>query len=346
MRGALRLHEAGRPASRALVLALAAGGLVVASLALLTRCVLQPMPTTHIPRIGVLESRSSDGAAFQEPLRRALREQGHVEGQDVIFELPPARDADTSLDARAATLVDAGVDVIVTIGSAAAAAAKAATPRIPIVAVGLTSDPVASGLVASLGRPGGNLTGVRVDLPELSSKQLELLTEVVPGARRVAVLWNSTHPAHPAVLRQLEATARALGVELLLLEVRGPDDFAPAFATAVAQGADALVTLHDPLTFAYRDQLLALAAESRLPAVYEFREWVQAGGLLSYGPSLQDAYHSAGLYVDRILRGARPEDLPVEQPTEYELVVNLGTAAALGLALPRALLVDATDVIP
>jgi putative ABC transport system substrate-binding protein len=327
------------------VCALAAGGLAVASLALLAHCVLPPAPPPHVPRIGVLESRGG-GAAMLERLRRGLREQGYIDGQTVILQEPPATAGDAPLDTLAAALVDARVDVIVTIGSAAAQAAKAATPQIPIVAVGLTSDPVAMGLVASLGRPGGNLTGVRVDLPELSSKQLELLTEVVPGTRRVAVLWNGAHPAHPAVLRQLDATARALGVELLLLEVRGPDDFAPAFAAAVAQRADALLTLHDPLTFAHRERLLALAAESRLPAVYEFREWVDAGGLISYGPSLPDAYSRAGRYVDRVLRGARPEDLPIEQPTQFELVVNLRTMAALGLSIPRAVLADATDVIP
>jgi putative tryptophan/tyrosine transport system substrate-binding protein len=316
----------------------------VASLALLTRCVLPPAPTPQVPRIGVLESRGGEAVVFLEPLRRGLHEQGYVDGQTIVFETPPLG-ADAPLDRLAAALVETRVDLIVTIGSAATQAAKATTAETPIVAVGLTSDPVATGLVASLGQPGGNLTGVRVDLPELSSKQLELLTEAVPGTRRVAVLWNATHPAHPGVLRQLDATARTLGVELLPLEVRGPDDFAPAFAAAAARHADALLTLHDPLTFAHRDELLALAAASRLPAVYEFREWVDAGGLLSYGPSLPDAYRRAGRYVDRILRGARPADLPIEQPTEFELVVNLRTSAALGLSIPRTVLLNATDVV-
>jgi putative tryptophan/tyrosine transport system substrate-binding protein len=339
------LVDAGRRAVRSRAGALAAGGLAVATLALLTRCVLPPAPPPPVPRIGVLESRGDDAAAFLEPLRQGLREQGYVDGRNVVLEEPPALGADAPLAMLAAALVESRVDVIVAIGSAAAEAAKAATARIPIVAVGLTSDPVGTGLVASLGRPGGNLTGLRVDLPELSSKQLELVTEALPGTRRVAVLANAAHPAHASVLRQLEATARLLDVELQVYEVRTPDDFAPAFAAAVAQRADALLTLHDPLLFGHRERLLPLAARSGLPTAYEFREWVDAGGLLSYGPSLPDAYRRAALYVDRILRGAPPADLPIEQPTRFELVINLRTAAALGRTIPRAVLDDAKDVI-
>jgi putative ABC transport system substrate-binding protein len=317
----------------------------VATLALLAGCGLPAPPTAHVPRIGVLQPGGADGTAYLGPLRQGLREQGYVDGQSIRFEDPAAGGASASLGALAATLVESRVDVIVTVGSAAAQAAKAATTEIPIVAIGVTSDPVASGLVASLGRPGGNLTGLRVDLPELSSKQLELLTEALPGTRRVAVLWNAGHPAHEGALRQLDATARALGVDLQLLEVREPDDFEPAFTAAQAQHADALIALHDPLTFAHRERILALAARSRLPAVYDFREWTDAGGLMSYGPSLPDAYRRAATYVDRILRGTLPADLPIAQPTQFELVVNLRTTSALGISIPRTVLADATDVI-
>jgi putative tryptophan/tyrosine transport system substrate-binding protein len=329
---------------RSLAWVLAAGGLAVASLALLTRCTLAPAPPP-VPRIGVLQPNGPAGAASLALLRQGLRAQGLVDGQTILLEDPAGQAADVPLGTLAAALVESRVDVIVTIGSAAAQAAKAATASIPIVAVGVTSDPVAMGLVASLGRPGGNLTGVRVNLPELSSKQLELLTEALPGTRRVAVLGNAGNPAHQGALRQLDATAGTLGVDLQLLDVRAPDDLAPAFAAARTQRADALIVLHDPLTFAHRERILALAAQSRLPAMYDFREWADGGGMFSYGPSLPDAYRRAALYVDRILRGARPEDLPIVQPTRFELVVNLRTTATLGLSIPRAVLADATDVI-
>ncbi|HEY7064422.1 MAG TPA: ABC transporter substrate-binding protein [Chloroflexota bacterium] len=337
-------HRRAR-ARRPLAWVVTAGGLAVASLALLTHCVLSPAPAPRLPRVGVLGPSGPEGAAYLAALRHGLHDQGYVDGQTIAIEEPPAVGTDLSLATGATSLVDAQVDVIVSIGAAAAQAAKAATTRTPIVAVGITSDPVALGLVASLSRPGGNLTGFLVDLPELGSKQLELLAEAFPGTERVAVLWNPDHPTHPLVLRQLDVTARALGVTLQLVAVRGPDDVEPAFTAAAAARADAVLALHDPVTFAQRERIVALAARYRLPAMYEFREWVDGGGLFSYGPSLPEAYQRAALYVDRILRGARPEDLPVEQPTRFELVVNLRATRELGFPMSRAVLDDATDVV-
>jgi putative ABC transport system substrate-binding protein len=272
-----------------------------------------------------------------------LRELGYVAGTSIVVEA--SHGADTSLPDRASALLRSHPDVMVTVGAAAATAAQRATADVPIVAVGLGGDPVALGLVASLGRPGGNLTGLLINLPDLAGKQLEVLLEVRPGIRRVAVLWNPAHGAHPSMLRALDRAAAGLGVSLHPVAVSHPDEFAAGFAAAADHGAEAVLILHDPLTFQHRARIVALAAQRGLPAVYDCREWVDDGGLVSYGPSLTDAYHRAARYVDRILRGARAADLPIEQPARMELVLNLRTSQALGLTLPPALLLDATAVI-
>ena len=229
-------------------------------------------------------------------------------------------------------------------GTPGTLAAKRATTAIPIVTTTI-GDPVGSGLVASLARPGGNLTGLSLLGPELGGKRLELLREVVPGLSRVAFLWNRANPYNAELLRDAEAAARTLGVQLQSLAVRGPDDYEEALRAASGGRAGALVTVEDPLAVTQRARIVDLAAKNRLPAMYFAREFVDAGGLMSYGPSFADMYHRAATYVDKILKGAKPAALPVEQPMRFELVVNLKTAKALGLTIPRSVLSMADEAI-
>jgi putative ABC transport system substrate-binding protein len=235
------------------------------------------------------------------------------------------------------------VDCIVAAGDPAITAVKRATSTIPIVMVA-SADPVGSGFVAGLARPGGNITGLSTLSPELSGKRLALLREALPEVSRVAVLWNPADSAKALDLREMQVAARALGVQLQTLEVRGPDDFEPAFAAMSGQRAEALMTLGDPLTVTYRIQIVDLAAKSRLPAMYDLREFVEAGGLMAYGPSLPGLFRRAA-YVDKILKGAMPGDLPVEQPIQFELIINLKTAKTLALTIPPTLLFQADQVI-
>jgi putative tryptophan/tyrosine transport system substrate-binding protein len=207
------------------------------------------------------------------------------------------------------------------------------------------ADPVGSGLVASLARPGGNLTGSSALSPELSGKRLQLLTEALPGVSRVAVLWNPADPAKALDVRETQAVGQALGVQLQLLEVRGPEEFESAFASMTRDRAEALITLGDPLTVSHRTQIVDLAAKSRLPAMYDVREFVEAGGLMAYGPSLADLFRRAAASVDKILKGAKPATLPVEQPMKFELIINIKTAKALGLTIPQSVLFLADQVI-
>jgi putative tryptophan/tyrosine transport system substrate-binding protein len=326
---------------RALVALVGAGVVALAGCA----TVGQQVQTARVPRVGVLYGGAVEPTAYLEALDRGLREEGYVQGRTIALEVPPGGGTPQPLGERAAALAGTRVDVIVAIGSGAAVAAREATAEIPIVAVGLSGDPVALGLAASVVRPGANVTGLRVYLPELAGKQLQVLTEAAPGIGRVAVVWHPDHPGHAASLRQVEQTAEALGLDLVLVRVGDADDLRPAFEAARTAGADALLPLHDPLTFELRAQIVELAAAYRLPAVYEFREWADAGGLVSYGPSLPDAYRRSAGYVDRILRGARPGDLPIESPSRFDLVLNLGTSRALGLAITPEMLLEATDVI-
>jgi putative ABC transport system substrate-binding protein len=275
---------------------------------------------------------------------KIIRELGYIEGQHVTIESRATVRRLDLLPDLATNLVLLQVDIVVAAGDPAIAAVKHATRTIPIIMVA-SADPVGSGLVASLARPGGNLTGLSALAPELSGKRLQLLREALPGVVRVAVLWNPADPAKALELRELQMAARALGVQLHLLEVRGPDDFEPAFATMTRERAEALMALGDPLTVSYRPQIVDLAAKHRLPAMYDLREFVDAGGFIAYGPSLRAVFRRAAYYVDRILRGARPSDLPVEQPTQFELIINLKTAQALGLTLPPSLLLWADEVI-
>ena len=297
-----------------------------------------------VHRIGFLSPRSpTDNPHLLEAFRQGLRELGYVEGQNIAIEYRFGEGRPERLPALAADLVRLKVDVIVTGAPPAPEAAKQATSTIPIV-FAVTGDPVAQGLVASLARPGGNITGLANLAQEVVGKQLELLKEVAPKVSRVAVLQNPSNHAHPFVLRQAEGAARALGLQLHIVQARTPAEIDAAFAAMRSQRAGGVLVLRDSLFSAQRTQIPALAAKSRLPAVYGLREEAEAGGLMAYGANVLLMYRRAATYVDKILKGAKPADLPVEQPTKFELVVNLKTAKALGLTIPQSILVRADEV--
>jgi putative ABC transport system substrate-binding protein len=275
---------------------------------------------------------------------RGLRELGWVEGQNIAVEYRWAEGRLERLPELAAELVGLKVDAMLVGGTQAALAAKQATTTIPIVLAGI-GDPVGTGLVASLARPGGNITGLSFLASELSAKQLELLKEAVPKVSRVAVLWNPTNSFHRLALRDAEAAARSLGVQLQLLEARSPNEFDSAFAVVTRKRAGALLVLADAVFLLHRTRLADLAARSRLPAMYGLTEHAQVGGLMAYAPNFADSFRRAAGYVDKILKGAKPGDLPVEQPTKFDLVINLKTAKALGLTIPQSLLIRADQVI-
>ena len=288
---------------------------------------------TKVPRVGYLVTRSAPGPndqAFQE----ALRELGYVEGQNILIERRWAGGDPDRLPDLAADLVRLKVDVIFAT-AAAVGAVKRATGTIPIVIMA-EGDPVASGLVASLARPGGNLTGLTVFADELAGKRLELIKEAIPKISRVAVLRHSTSDV--THLRATEAAAPSLGLQLQILEVREPKDFDSAFGAAKKGRADVLVQLASSFLATNRKRLVDLAAKSRLPAIWEHSIFVDAGGLMSYGPSLPELYRRAATFVDKILKGTKPADLPVERPTKFELVINLKAAKQIGLTIPQSVL--------
>jgi putative ABC transport system substrate-binding protein len=299
-------------------------------------------------RIGYLSTGSSTTTYLRplEAFRQALRERGWVEGQNIAIEQRYAEGRVDRLTSLAAELVRLRVDVIAASPTPAALAARDATRTIPIVGMGL-SEPVTVGLVASLARPGGNVTGVAYSIDtEIFGKQLELLKEVLPKARLVAVLSNpGTSPTLPLTLGKIEAAARSLDLRLQLLEARTPQEFDAAFAEMVKARADALLLTGDTMYFVHRIRLAELATKSRLPAMSTQTQWVEGGGLMAYGPSMTDLWRSGALHVDRILRGAKPADLPVVGPTTFELAINLKTAKALGLVIPKSLLARADAVI-
>ena len=301
--------------------------------------------TAKVYRIGILPPGPiSERVHLWEAFRQGLRELGYVEGENITLVFPSTEVRQERLPEHVTELVSLKVDVIVAAGTVAVQAAKEATKTIPIV-MPSTANPVESGLVASLARPGGNITGVTLISSQLSGKRLELLKTVVPGVPRIAALSNPTSVGVPPQMRETGVAARVLGVQLQPLEVRGPDDFETAFQAATRVRAGALVVLDDALVFTHRTWIVKLAAKSRLPAIYGFREFVDAGGLMSYAPNLADMYRRAATYVDKILKGAKPADLPVEQPTRFELVINLKTAKALGLTIPQSVLIRADEVI-
>jgi putative tryptophan/tyrosine transport system substrate-binding protein len=277
-------------------------------------------------------------------LTEALRELGWVEGENVAFERRYAENRLERLPEMAADLVRLKVDVIVAGGTLAPLAAKRATSTIPIV-MAAAGDPLGSGLVASLARPGGNVTGMSMMVPDLSGKWLELLRDILPGLARVAVLWNSDNPYSAIGFKETQSAARTLGIEVQSLEVRSPDDFDRAFEAAQRHHPDALVTVSDPLTLDHTKLIADFTAGQRLPSVHGAKEFAAAGGLVSYGANIADVVRRAAGYVDKILKGAKPADLPVEQPTKFELVINLKTAKALGVTIPPSLLARADEVI-
>ena len=318
-----------------------AGGLLAAPLAA------QAQQAPKLPRIGYLREGSASDAAWPaaEAFRQELRERGWLEGQNVAIEYRWSEGRRDRLPELAAELVRLKVDVIFAPSTAATVAAHNATRTIPIIMASF-GDPVGRGIVASLARPGGNVTGLSYSVGlGIVAKQLELLKEVVPKVSRVAVLGDPGHPQYGSLLREAEVASRSLGVQLQVVEARGPSAYDSAFGAMVRKRAEALLVLPDPVSFLHRRPHLDLAAKHRLPASYGSREFVDAGGLISYGPSLSDLWRRAATYVDKILRGAKPADLPVEQPTKFELVINLKTAKALGLTIPPSVLGRADEVI-
>jgi putative tryptophan/tyrosine transport system substrate-binding protein len=296
-------------------------------------------------RIGMLEpGTSSPSDPFVDAFRDGLRELGYKEGRDVLLEIRWAGGSNEPFAGLASELVAMNIDVLVAVSTPAALAAKRATATIPIVftAVG---DPVGAGVVPSLGRPGGNATGFSMLATELSAKRLEILREIAPNTSPVAMLWNDTNPGMVLRAHESERAAAVLGLTIQSYGVHDLVTFDPAFEAIVSAGGAAVLTLVDPFTRLHRQRIVDFVAERHLPAIYESREFVDAGGLISYGIDLSAMQRRAALYVDKILKGAKPADLPVEQPTKFELVINLRTAKTLGLTIPPSLLVRADEVI-
>jgi putative ABC transport system substrate-binding protein len=318
-------------------------------LALLTA---DAQPPAKVPRIGVLWSGSPLSRPFPpsspyEIFWQSLHDLGYRVDQNINLEYRYAAGEVERLPTLAAELVQLNVDVIVAMSTPAAQAAKQATATIPIVFAGV-ADPVGVGLVTSLARPGGNITGVSglaTELGELSEKLLEVLKDAVPSALRVGLLWNPSNPSHGPALQKFESTARSLKVQLYFRAVQSPEDFDMAFAALTKERVNALLVAGDPLFSIHRSRIVDLVKESRLPAIFHEREFVQAGGLMSYGPNSLEQLHRAAYYVNRILQGTRPQDLPVEQPMRFELMINFKAAQALGLTLPPSILILADEVI-
>jgi putative ABC transport system substrate-binding protein len=318
-----------------------AGGLLAAPLAA------EAQQAAKVARIGYLSTNLAANPHTHEAFRQGLRDLGYVEGRNVVIEYRDAEGKFERLPALAAELVALKVDVIVAGGNSLARAAKQATRTLPIVFAAV-SDPVASGLVTSLARPGGNVTGASILSSELVGKRLELLTQAVPGVSRVAVLWLPGalgERTEKDMLKEAEVAAGALGVRLQVVEAREPADLDRAFSDMTRARADALTVLPSLMFLRERRRLVDLAAKHRLPAVYTVKEYVDAGGLMAYAPNLADVFRRAATYVDRILKGAKPADLPVQQSTKFELIINLKTAKALGLTIPPSLLARADQVI-
>jgi putative tryptophan/tyrosine transport system substrate-binding protein len=307
-----------------------------------------PLPTTAQPpgkvyRIGYLAAIPPP-AHLWEALLDGLRERGYIEGRNLVFERRFSEGNAERFLEFAAEMVQLKVDCIIAITTPAALAVKHVTTTLPIVMT-TAIDPVGAGLVASLARPGGNVTGNAILYAELSTKRLEFLKDVVPGLSRVVVLWNAANPANASVWKETQAAAGALGLLLHAQDVRGAQDFEGAFAHTAQARPDALLVLDDALIAMHRQHIAEFATQEHLPSVFAARESVVAGGLMSYGPSLSDLFRRAATYVDKILKGVKPADLPMEQPVKFELVINLKTAKALGLTIPTHLLMLADEVI-
>jgi putative tryptophan/tyrosine transport system substrate-binding protein len=320
------------------------GGFITLTLSLLVApLVADAQPSAKVARIGYLSVAGGAGSPLVEAFRQGLRELGYVEGQNVTIAFRTAEGSDR-LPALAAELVQLPVDIIVTAGENAARAVQHTTRTIPIVLVA-GNDPVELGLVASLARPGGNLTGLSLMSLGLAGKRLELLKEAVPTAARVGVLFDPASIGAGQQWRETERAAQALGVQLQALEVRRGEELERAFAAATSAGVGALMVWRSFLIVSHQTRILQLAAQSRLPVMSDLRAFVDDGGLMSYGPSLSDAFRRAATYVEKILNGAMPGDLPIEQPTKFELVLNLKMAKAMGITIPPSLLFLADEVI-
>ena len=316
-----------------------AGGLLAAPLAA------DAQQAGKVPRIGFLgNSTAALEANLVGPFREGLRDLGYVEGRNILIEYRWAEGKYERFPALVAELIALKVDVIVTAGTPAALAVKKAAPSVPLV-MAAVGDPIGVGLVASLARPGGNSTGLTAIAPELEGKRLELLREVVPKLSHIAVLWNPDNPFQADSLKETRAAAQVLGIKVQLLGVRTPEELPAAFAAILRERPGALLVLADRIFLHNRVSIVDFEAKHRLPGVYAYRELVEAGGLMSFGPSYAGMHRRAAYYVDKILKGAKPGDLPVEQPTKFELVINLRAAKALGLTIPPSLRLRADEVI-
>ena len=313
-----------------------AGGLLASPFASFAQ---QP---TKVPRIGILGNEA--GGAAWEGFRQGMRDLGYVDGRNFTVESRWSEGKTERFPAMAIELVQLKVDIIVASGTQATRAAKQATGTIPIVMT-VSAYPDKIGLVESLAHPGGNVTGLSNVSPDLMGKRFELLKEIAPKISRLAVMWNPASPVEPFGFQAVLAAGAAAGLEIKSIEVRTPDDLAAAFAAVTASRADALYALANPVNSKFRQSIVDFALKSGLPDLYEDRSYIESGGLLSYGPSFVDMYRRAATYVDKILKGAKPADLPIEQPTKFELLINPKTAKALGLAIPQSMLLRGGELI-
>jgi putative ABC transport system substrate-binding protein len=323
--------------------------LALAGCGILAGCALPPppwQPKPRLPRIGYLGiGTARPNSLLLDAFHQGLRDLGYVEGETIEIEYRFLDDGLEQAPTFAAELVALSPDIIVTAGIDAAFAARDATSTIPIVGAILGSDPVADGLVASLARPGGNLTGLIASPPTVGTKQLQILNEVVPTVSRVAALWNVTNPVKVRQVEALQIAASTLDLTVLSVEVRRQADFDAAFQAVQASRPDALWVGQEPLMAANAQRVAAFAIEQRLPAIYETRLYTDAGGLMNYGVQSVERYHRAATYVDRILKGAKPAEMPIEQPTVFDFVINLKAARAIGLTIPPSVLQQATEIL-
>jgi len=312
---------------------------------LLTPPATEAQQRAHLPRVGYLGTSSASlEAELVKAFRDGLRDLGYVEGQNILIEYRWAEGNYQRFPDLVADLVNLKVDVILTAGTPGALAAKRATQTIPIV-MAVTGDAVGTGLVSSLARPGGNLTGLTMMVPDLEGKRLEILREVVPKLTALVVLLNTANPLTAIQWKQTEISARTLGIQLQSVELRRPEEFKDAFAKVARQRPDGITMVADRFLLAHRMQIVDFVAKTRLPAIYPYRDFVVAGGLMSYSPSYEDLFRRSATYVDKILKGAKPSDLPIEQPTKFELLVNMRTAKTLGVPIPPSLLLRADHVV-
>jgi putative tryptophan/tyrosine transport system substrate-binding protein len=320
-------------------------GIALSAMLFALCCPASAQQAMKIPRIGFLSGASPfTNVPRHEVFREGLRELGYIEGKNIVIEYRYAEGKLDQLRALATELVGLKVDIILTAGPGPTRAAKAATSAIPIV-MAQDNDPVADGFIASLARPGGNITGLSTFAPELSGKRLEILREVVPKLAAVGILGNSTFPGYAPMMREMEVAAKAFKVRLQYLDVRRREDIETAFQAASEGRADAVLTLTSAVLSTHRAQIIGLAVKNRLPAMYHNSQFVEAGGLMAYSANLSDLFYRSATYVDKILKGTKPADLPVEQPTKFEFIINLKAAKQIGLTIPPNVLARADKVI-